>query len=142
MEDSKIGLPEYVNAGRVGSRDTSLHPRRGRLSRGLRVVLCVVLSLATLQYLGLSTYVRQTEEAAPLPLRAQEWLEKCQALSVPPGPPPDFYARKASDRFVPGTTPTLITASCLFSVSLVTTSTHSTIRMLPSGLVAPTAWRK
>ncbi|KAI0746214.1 carbohydrate esterase family 9 protein [Daedaleopsis nitida] len=42
------------------------------------------------------------------PLHAPEILDKCQLLQVPPGPPPDFYTRRLSDRFVGGTKPTLI----------------------------------
>ncbi|KAI0690094.1 carbohydrate esterase family 9 protein [Cytidiella melzeri] len=43
-----------------------------------------------------------------MPLHASEILDKCQQLSIKPGPPEDFNQRKQSDRFVPGTKTTLI----------------------------------
>ena len=110
----KYGLPSYAREERVESRDTSPR-RRTKLPRALRLVLVATLSLATLQYLGFSTRFRDASDGVQLPLHAHEWLEKCQLLDVPPGPPPDFYERKLSDRFVPGTMPTFITVLSSFS---------------------------
>ena len=105
----KAELPSYVVDSVAEPCDA---PRRRKHSRGLRVVLGVVLSLVTLQYLGLSARVWRAGEHTQLPLHASEWLEKCHLLQTPPGPPPDFHTRAVSDRVVPGTTPTLITVSC------------------------------
>jgi hypothetical protein len=35
-------------------------------------------------------------------------VSRCRALNKPPGPPPDFHKRTKSDRFAPGTRPTLL----------------------------------
>lgn len=95
-------LPSYAG-------DTTA-PRR-RLTHGLRMILAVALSLATLQYLNLYTGLLSGSESVQVPLRAPELLAKCQSLEAKPGPPPDFYTRTHSDRFVPGTKPTLITVN-------------------------------
>jgi len=41
-------------------------------------------------------------------LNAQHILGQCAALRATPGPPENFLARETSDRFEPGTKPTLI----------------------------------
>lgn len=107
--EEKLGLPSYARDEHANARDTSRRHRHRRL----RVVLGAALSLVTLQYLGISTQVWKAEERVQVPLRAQEWLEKCQLLDVPPGPPPDFHSRQLSDRFVSGTMPTFIAVSRL-----------------------------
>ncbi|KAF9061078.1 hypothetical protein BDP27DRAFT_1338711 [Rhodocollybia butyracea] len=43
-----------------------------------------------------------------VPINSQQILQKCRNLNTIPSPPLDFYARTESDRFVPGTKPTLI----------------------------------
>ena len=117
--DDKSSLPSYVeDESAVTASSEGQRRRKAKLSRGLRVVLGAVLSLVTLQCVGLSTGLWKEQQHVQVPLRAQEWLEKCQLLDVPPGPPPNFHARAVSDRFVPGTSPTLITVmgiSYLFS---------------------------
>ena len=107
--EKKTDLPTYVeiDASATSSRPQA-RPRRAKLSRGLRAVLGTALSLAALQYFALSGQVWRTEQRVQVPLRAQEWLEKCQLLDVPPGPPADFHKRTLSDRFVPETMPTFI----------------------------------
>jgi len=42
------------------------------------------------------------------PHNAQLILNQCAALNILPGPPVNFHAREVSDRFEPGTKPTLI----------------------------------
>ncbi|KAH9913692.1 composite domain of metallo-dependent hydrolase [Epithele typhae] len=98
----KVALPSYAPGVQ-----TRANTSRGKLSRGLRVVLAGTLSLVALQSLGLSTQLWR-EETITVPLRAQEWLRTCELLDVPPGPPPDFHDRALSDRFVDGTMPTFI----------------------------------
>lgn len=114
MDKSSLSL--YVPEERVRACDEPRTRHRPKLSRGLRVVLGFVLSLATLQCLGLSTNVWRAEERIQVPLRAAEWLDKCQLLDVPSGPAPHFHSRKVSDRFVPGTKPTLITVMYFHSL--------------------------
>ncbi|OCH88874.1 carbohydrate esterase family 9 protein [Obba rivulosa] len=79
------------------------HPAARRL---WHVLVLAVLSFVAVQTLLVweSTKLSRTEA----PLHATEILDKCRLLDVKPGPPPDFNLRKESDRFVPGTRPTLI----------------------------------
>ncbi|RDX49485.1 composite domain of metallo-dependent hydrolase [Lentinus brumalis] len=88
---------------------------RPRLSRGLRIVLASALSLAAFQYLRLYSDLLSAPENVQVPLRAPEWLDKCHLLNAKPGPPPDFNTRTQSDRFAPGTKPTLITNATIWT---------------------------
>lgn len=117
MESDKV-LP----VGNVDGR-TARRPPVSR-SRGFRALLSVALLLATYQAFFLFTYhpLVQHDSAEKLPLHAEDILDKCRLLDVPPGPPLDFHARRRSDRFVPGTKPTLIqvgTKSLLHRVYVV-----------------------
>ncbi|OSD06097.1 carbohydrate esterase family 9 protein [Trametes coccinea BRFM310] len=88
-------------------------PPRRRL---LRFVLAAVLSVALVQYLRFYVHLsHEYDGGAKVPLRAQEYLDKCHLLTVKPGPPPDFHTRTHSDRFVPGTPPTLITNATIWT---------------------------
>ncbi|KAI0639278.1 carbohydrate esterase family 9 protein [Trametes polyzona] len=89
-------------------------PLRRRL---LRFVVAAVLSVSVAQYLGLVAHLAGAgnNDTVTVPLRAQEYLDKCQLLSVKPGPPADFHTRTHSDRFVPGTPPTLITNASIWT---------------------------
>ncbi len=128
-------LPSYVLE--------TTQPRR-RLSRGLRVVLAVALSFVAFQYLRLYSAILTTSGSVQVPLRAPEWLDKCQLLNAKPGPPVDFNTRSHSDRFVPGTVTTLITVSMRSSLRYLRFCsqrlTHFPVRMRRSGRAALTAW--
>jgi hypothetical protein len=50
-----------------------------------------------------------------VPPNAKQILDVCAALNIPAGPPPGFDERKASDRFEPGTPPTLIRNATIFT---------------------------
>ncbi|KAJ3769241.1 hypothetical protein FB446DRAFT_227416 [Lentinula raphanica] len=82
---------------------TRHHPLlRAALAFGLLVVC---------GYGGLFTdfqLTRSKTSSAKIPINAQQILQKCANLNVIPGPPPDFYSRTESDRYVPKTRPTLI----------------------------------
>ncbi len=43
-----------------------------------------------------------------VPLHAAETLQKCRQLDMTPGPPPEFWSRTESDRYVEGTKPVYI----------------------------------
>ncbi|OBZ68120.1 hypothetical protein A0H81_11871 [Grifola frondosa] len=60
------------------------------------------------QALFLGSSFRSHAGYSPVPLHAAEVLDKCRLLDVKAGPPPDFNQRTQSDRFIPGTLPTLI----------------------------------
>ncbi|GJE95451.1 carbohydrate esterase family 9 protein [Phanerochaete sordida] len=71
------------------------------------------LSLTAIALLAVSQWTAiksQVGSQAPIqvPIHAEQILDKCRLLNVKPGPPEDFNLRKSSDRFVPGTKPTLI----------------------------------
>ncbi|KAI0638507.1 composite domain of metallo-dependent hydrolase [Trametes polyzona] len=51
---------------------------------------------------------RDIRNAQRVPLAAQDILHRCASLRAPPGPPANFLERERSDRFEPGTRPTLI----------------------------------
>ncbi|EJF61654.1 composite domain of metallo-dependent hydrolase [Dichomitus squalens LYAD-421 SS1] len=108
MVGEHMKLPTYTHV--------PAQPKSRRLSRGLRVVLAITFSLVAFQYARLySEVIRPSRESTQVPLRAAEWLEKCQLLDVEPGPPEDFNTRTQSDRFVPGTRPTLITNATIWT---------------------------
>ena len=106
MRDGDVKLPSYTHEPQAQAARG-----RRRLSRGLRVVLATAFLVLSLQYLRLYSSALGSSESVQVPLRAAEWLDKCQRLNVKPGPPPDFNTRTQSDRFVPGTRATLITVS-------------------------------
>ena len=128
MESDKV-LP----VGNVDGR-TARRPPVSR-SRGFRALLSVALLLATYQAFFLFTYhpLVQHDSAEKLPLHAEDILDKCRLLDVPPGPPPDFHARPRSDRFVPGTKPTLIQVGENGTLHRIR-STHIACRMPVYGL--------
>ncbi|RPD56489.1 composite domain of metallo-dependent hydrolase [Lentinus tigrinus ALCF2SS1-7] len=107
MREEQGKLPSFT-------QETS-PPRRGQSSRRLRIVLTVVLSLVAFQYLPLSSVLSSTSGSVQVPLRAPEWLAKCELLNAKPGPPPDFNTRTQSDRFALGTKPTLITNATIWT---------------------------
>lgn len=43
-----------------------------------------------------------------VPIHAASTLARCRSLDMQAGPPEDFHKRKVSDRFAPGTKPTLV----------------------------------
>jgi hypothetical protein len=47
-------------------------------------------------------------KSRPLPPHALSALSKCKSLNVKPGPPKSFWSRTESERWEPGTPPTLI----------------------------------
>ncbi|PPQ63486.1 hypothetical protein CVT24_005143 [Panaeolus cyanescens] len=70
--------------------------------------LLVAASLAVVTITTFSYSLGHHREESTVPINAKEIIHKCQALDVLPGPPADFHLRKTSDRFEPGTPPTLI----------------------------------
>ena len=66
----------------------------------------ILLALACLSLLPTFTLLARTPSTQPA--HAAATLARCQSLLQPAGPPKDFHERKESDRFAPGTKPTLI----------------------------------
>ncbi len=73
------------------------------------LLLCGCLSISTLYR------VSQDDTAVPLPIHAEETIFKCRTLHSVPSPPPGFSDREQSDRFVPGTRPTLLKNATLWT---------------------------
>ncbi|KAH8822344.1 carbohydrate esterase family 9 protein [Flagelloscypha sp. PMI_526] len=64
--------------------------------------LCILFTLYSITPFSKSTVYQ-------LPLHADESIQRCAALKSHAGPSPDFHSRHQSDRYVPGTPPTLLT---------------------------------
>jgi hypothetical protein len=83
-------------------------PRPKPQSRIFKSLLAaVLLAVASLVWVG-TTVDSQDKISSKVPINAAEIVQHCQLLDVQPGPPQDFHHRSHSDRFVPGTPPTLI----------------------------------
>ncbi|CCM02332.1 uncharacterized protein FIBRA_04424 [Fibroporia radiculosa] len=94
------------------ARSRSTHPRP------LLLALCAVVATAT--FLAYNAYLSSitanaTKRVQHVPLKAQRILAQCAALQAVPGPPENFLARDTSDRFEPGTRPTLIRNATLWT---------------------------
>lgn len=76
--------------------------RRGRFG-ALAALLAVFVSLQFL--ISTTSFYTKTGH---LPPHAEHILERCHALYTEPGPSRHFHHRTVSDRFVPGTKPTLL----------------------------------
>ncbi|KAI0355379.1 composite domain of metallo-dependent hydrolase [Trametes cingulata] len=99
----------YDSPGREAMNPRLLN--RGFNLRPRHLVLCVIL-IALGLYAShiplLSTSLRNGRSTQRAPLAAQDILSRCASLRAVPGPSADFLARDSSDRFEPGTRPTLI----------------------------------
>lgn len=82
------------------------YPLRGTRKTVFQSLL-VAVSLAVVTITTFSYSLSGHNETA-VPINAKDIIRKCQAINVLPGPPADFHLRKTSDRFEPGTPPTLI----------------------------------
>lgn len=79
-------------------------PTRATVVRALAAT--ILFSLAAITSLGITT--QRTAAHTPVPINAAQIVQQCRALDVLPSPPTDFHMRGESDRYVPGTPPTLI----------------------------------
>ena len=75
-------------------------PATRRLAHWL--LLSGICTLALLRY-NQFLYTQQV-----VPAHIANALDRCRSLTTVPGPPSDFHTRGASDRFEPGTRPTVI----------------------------------
>ncbi|PIL26899.1 hypothetical protein GSI_10037 [Ganoderma sinense ZZ0214-1] len=79
------------------------NPLSGKLGYLLSSLILLVVFQVCHLFRSITITVSESE-----PPDATGILDKCSLLNTKPGPPPDFYARAQSDRFVAGTKPTLI----------------------------------
>ena len=84
--------------------DSRPRPRPHPKSR----LLGFCFALLVLYTLVSRVFVDRSIRVASVPIDASSIAEKCRKLDLKPGPPPDFHRRAVSDRFQPGTRPTLI----------------------------------
>jgi len=66
------------------------------------------LLLSGICTLALLHYNRFLHAQQEVPIHVAKALDRCRSLTTVPGPPSDFYSRSTSDRFEPGTKPTVI----------------------------------
>ncbi|KAL4067994.1 hypothetical protein J3A83DRAFT_3786026 [Scleroderma citrinum] len=86
--------------------------------RWSRLYLAVVLFVALYYYhIGSATF--QPASSQPLhpetSAKREHILAQCKYARTPAGPPSDFHSRQQSDRYVPGTKPTLITNATIWT---------------------------
>lgn len=86
---------------------------RAKGKHGLKQCLAVCVLAVALSAYGYTFLLNH--QTVNVPFRAQEILDKCVALKIPAGPPKDFDSRTVSDRFQPGTKPTLIQNAAIFT---------------------------
>lgn len=79
-----------------------------RVRRDRFATVCILSLFAYACLIFTYKWSTGTHKVVNLPLHASEILDKCRLLDTLPGPPPDFNSRTESDRYVPGTKPTLI----------------------------------
>lgn len=85
------------------------HPLRRATTRAtvVRALAATILfTLAAITSFGITT--QRTSAHTTVPINAAQIVQQCQALNVLPSAPKDFHLRGESDRYVPGTAPTLI----------------------------------
>ncbi|KAG9316550.1 carbohydrate esterase family 9 protein [Chiua virens] len=98
-------LPSYYPSNRSHLGSVERPPaRRKKLSR----IFIFCGAAAAVWLWSASHHTFGPEHSIKVPLHAAETLQKCNMLHVLPGPPPNFAQRTQSDRFVPGTHPTLL----------------------------------
>ena len=73
------------------------------LTHQLRRVLILLSVLAAFYVLHQSTSLSIQYQLPSTAIHHYETVARCRHLNDKPGPPDDFYKRKESDRFVPGT---------------------------------------
>jgi hypothetical protein len=115
MSESE-NLPTTTMSGKWSHPETSLAQVEGAQRRrpcAMVVALCALA--ATLTAVACNGYIPAEHSSENtlhrvhgVPHNAQVILSQCAALNARPGPPANFLAREVSDRFEPGTRPTLI----------------------------------
>ncbi|KAF9523733.1 carbohydrate esterase family 9 protein [Crepidotus variabilis] len=81
----------------------------------MTTVLLVIASSSVVLYNSASLEWNQRKRQVHVPINAAEIVHKCNSLNILPGPPKNFHSRSQSDRFQPGTQPTLIKNATLWT---------------------------
>ncbi|EPT00762.1 hypothetical protein FOMPIDRAFT_1121854 [Fomitopsis schrenkii] len=93
----------------LGSSSAPDARRRPSVPGTLLLALCTAVATATV--LTCNNFLEHSatpQHAHHVPFNAEAILSQCASLRETPGPPANFLAREESDRFEPGTKPTLI----------------------------------
>ncbi|KAI0832753.1 composite domain of metallo-dependent hydrolase [Trametes gibbosa] len=85
----------------------------GGLALGCVLVIALILNASYIPRLLASS--QDSRSAQRLPLAAQNILRQCAGLHAVAGPPSNFQERERSDRFEPGTRPTLLKNATLWT---------------------------
>jgi hypothetical protein len=93
---------------------TAARADRGALKTRLLPFLLFAVAFSALS-LGLNARQLTTGSIRNVPKDADRILNQCRQLALPAGPPKDFHQRTVSDRFEPGTPPTLITNATIWT---------------------------
>ncbi|KAF8135494.1 composite domain of metallo-dependent hydrolase [Boletus edulis] len=120
-------LPVYTQPGRV---------ERPVYKNGLARVLILCSVTVVVWLWSASRYtVSIAKESVRLPFHAEETLQNCGMLHVKPGPPPDFVRRTQSDRFVDGTSATLLKNASVWTGSPLQYEIRGADIMLDKGII-------
>ncbi|KXN85387.1 hypothetical protein AN958_11487 [Leucoagaricus sp. SymC.cos] len=97
----------------ITSTHRKVHRPMSRNLRRLHMLLATLLGSGLVSLLVLSVakvynVADHISHFQSMPINAQEILAQCRQLKMPAGPPSNFHERTVSDRFEPGTPPTLI----------------------------------
>lgn len=99
-------MSEKWNSPEIDPFNAGTRPRRRPWGVAICALAATLTALTGNYYLSHeSSYGSRIQR---VPLNSQQILAKCAALKSVPGPPTNFLAREISDRFEPGTKPTLI----------------------------------
>ncbi|KAF8684214.1 Carbohydrate esterase family 9 protein [Rhizoctonia solani] len=97
----------------MASKDPTLPPpaliSRRKTATSLQLNTLGLVALGSIGFLAYNVLsLPHLPKAHPLPPHALESLSKCRSLNLKPGPPKSFWSRTESERWEPGTPPTLI----------------------------------
>lgn len=90
----------------------------GKLRARLLPVLFLAFILSALAFGFNANHLLATNPALrfqTVPSNANDILNQCRQLKLPAGPPKNFHDRTVSDRFEPGTPPTLINNATIWT---------------------------
>ena len=94
---------------------SSHNVRQEQQRRNRRTITFAGIFLASLLYLYTQSLTSSTHRSASLPPNHASLRTRCQHLKLKPVQPPSFPTRAASDRYVPGTRPVLISNATIWT---------------------------
>ncbi|KZT06435.1 composite domain of metallo-dependent hydrolase [Laetiporus sulphureus 93-53] len=109
---SKMHPPDLPMS--IAAEKTAPRPRSHRLLYALCALIVTVALLAADAYIQTASSA-DASRVHHVPFNAAQILSQCAALRQTPGPPEGFLERDSSDRFEPGTKPTLIKNAAIWT---------------------------